>query len=112
MSPRCHVPFIVHSLPPAPEFVGRVAELGQLGAAWEGGSGGVVALVGLGGAGKTALAARFLEGVLAPARRPRSGGVFVWSFYREPDAGLFLQEAHRYFAGDAASATPARGAGL
>jgi hypothetical protein len=74
-----------------------------------------VALVGLGGAGKTALAARFLAELLGPVPTglARPSGLFVWSFYQQPDAGLFLREAHRYFAGDSvASASPARGAGL
>ena len=53
-----------------------------------------LALVGLGGAGKTALAARFLAGLLGPGAGPRLGGLFVWSFYQEPDAGLFLREFH------------------
>ena len=112
MQPHPPEPLIVHPLPLAPEFVGRERELDELSAAWAGGAAGVVALVGLGGAGKTALAARFLAELLAPARRPRPEGLFVWSFYQQPDAGLFLQEAHRYFAGVAAAATPARGAGL
>src|SRR5260370_40461402 len=94
-------PLVVHALPPAPEFVGRARELEELRASWSGGECGVVALVGLGGAGKTAIAARFLEGILGAGSGPEPGrgGLFVWSFYREPDAGLFLREAYRYFAG-------------
>src|SRR5262249_9430453 len=75
---------------------------------WAGRFRGVGPLIGLGGAGKTAVAAHFLEeltaGGLAPPR-----GLFVWSFYQEPDAGLFLREAHRYFAG---RDVPAKGTGL
>jgi hypothetical protein len=99
-------PCVVHPLPPAPDFLGRRAELEALRDLWQ--SGGVLALVGLGGAGKTALAAHFLADLRAGGG-PR--GLFVWSFYQQPDAGLFLQEAYHYFAGDPASA-PARGAGL
>src|SRR5262249_8744794 len=47
---------------------------------------------------------------LAGGALPRPYGLFVWSFYQEPDAGLFLREAHRYFAGD--PPPDARGAGL
>src|SRR5262249_9509420 len=93
---------------------GRATELDELCAAWSGGPGGVVALVGLGGAGKTALAARFLAELFAPVGlvSPPPSGLFVWSFYQQPHAGLFPREAFRYFAGDAAAASPARGAGL
>ncbi|HZY90473.1 MAG TPA: hypothetical protein VFE78_36965, partial [Gemmataceae bacterium] len=107
METRPPEPCVVHPLPPAPDFLGRRDELDALRDFWQGGGRGVLALVGLGGAGKTALAARFLADL--PADRPH--GLFVWSFYQQPDAGLFLQEAYHYFAGGAA-AGPARGAGL
>src|SRR5205814_3250514 len=97
-------------LPPAPHFVGRAAEVAALRELWETGFRGVAALVGLGGAGKTAVAARFLDQVLAGQLVPLPSGVFVWSFYQEPDAGHFLLEAMRYFAGEAA--TTAKGTGL
>jgi hypothetical protein len=102
-------PRLVHPLPAAPDFLGRDAELRELRSFWEGGGRGVLALVGLGGAGKTALAARFLAKLLRPGRAPLPGGLFVWSFYQEPDAGLFLRELHDYFAPGGA---PAQGAGL
>lgn len=47
-------PFVVHPLPPAPQFVGREPELETLRHLWTSGFHGVLALVGLGGAGKTA----------------------------------------------------------
>ena len=53
-------------------------------------------LWGLGGAGKTAVAARSVSEVLGVSRP--AGGLFVWSFYQEPDAGLFLRELVDYFA--------------
>jgi hypothetical protein len=104
-------PRLVHRLPPAPHFVGREAELAELHRLWGAGFRGVLALVGLGGAGKTAVAAHFLDRLLRDAGAPRPHGLFVWSFYQEPDAGAFLREAYHYFLGDAA-AVPARGAGL
>jgi hypothetical protein len=109
-------PLVVHALPHAPAFVGRARELADLGSAWAGGAGGVVALVGLGGAGKTSVAAQFLDALLArePGHPDRPVGIFVWSFYQEPDAARFLDEAHTYFASASAGATslPARGAAL
>ncbi len=101
---------VIHPLPPAPHFVGRDAELAELRACWRDGFRGVLALVGLGGAGKTALAARFLDDLLGPEAAPRADGLFVWSFYQQPEAGLFLREAYRYFADDEMPA--AKGGGI
>jgi hypothetical protein len=102
-------PCVVHPLPAAPAFVGRQAELEELRRLWRSGPRGVIALIGLGGAGKTAVAARFL--LELQATEPRPAGLFVWSFYQEPDPGLFLRQAYAYFAGGEAAAA-ARGAGL
>jgi hypothetical protein len=102
----------MHPLPPAPHFVGREAELEELRRCWQGGFRGVLALVGLGGAGKTAVAARFLDALLGPECLPRPGGLFVWSFYQEPDAGQYLRQACHYFARPGAAPLSAKGAGL
>src|SRR5262249_28211935 len=102
---------VIHPLPPAPHFVGRDAELAELRACWRDGFRGVLALVGLGGAGKTALAARFLDDLLGPEAAPRADGLFAWRFYQEPDGGLFLREAYRYFAADDAMPA-AKGGGI
>jgi len=112
MSPHPPEPLLVHRLPPAPHFVGRDDELARLCDAWASGFRGVLALVGLGGAGKTAVAARFLDDLFAGSVGPSPDGVFVWSFYQEPDAGLFLEEAYRYFAGGRSVPAAAKGAGL
>src|SRR5689334_7857998 len=103
---------IVHPLPSAPQFVGRRTELDELLASWYSGVPGVVALVGLGGAGKTAIAARFVAELRRPGNPYRPEGLFVWSFYQEPDAGYFLNEAYRYFARGRGGPAPAKGAGL
>lgn len=105
-------PCVVHPLPAAPQFVGRDSELATLRAYWRDGFRGVVALVGLGGAGKTAVAAHFLDELRNPGILPRPDGLFVWSFYQEPDTGLFLQEAYRYFARGAAPTAGAKGTGI
>ncbi len=112
MLPDLRAPCIVHSLPPAPCFVGRDAVLAELRERWNSGMRGVVALVGLGGAGKTALAARFLEDLLNANVQPRPRSLFVWSFYQEPDAGRFLQRLYEYVAADRAPDESARGMGL
>jgi hypothetical protein len=106
---------LVHPLPTAPNFVGRETELQELRRLWQSGFRGVLAVVGLGGAGKTALAARFLEELgssTAGEQGTRPHGLFAWSFYQEPDAGLFLQQACSYFAGKRPGTQPAKGAGL
>jgi hypothetical protein len=105
-------PCVVHPLAAAPHFVGRDAELSALRAGWRDGFCGVLALVGLGGAGKTAVAARFLDELLRPGAVPRPDGLFVWSFYQQPDAGSFLQAAYRYFTRSSATVTAAKGSGL
>jgi len=101
----------VQRLPQAPNFVGRDAELQELRAFWSTGGQGVVALVGLGGAGKTAVAARWLDELLGESNASRPDGLFVWSFYQQPDAGMFLQEACQYFV-SADAPMPGKGAGL
>jgi hypothetical protein len=59
--------------------------------------GGVLALVGLGGAGKTALVCQALEEVLAGRLAPGfPGGILIWSFYDEPDAGAYLRSLAGY----------------
>jgi hypothetical protein len=103
---------VVHPLPLVPQFVGRETELELLRTLWRDGARGVVALVGLGGAGKTAIAARFLEELYRGEGLARPTGLFVWSFYQEPDAGYFLQELHHYFTDSGQSSAPAKGAGL
>jgi hypothetical protein len=103
---------VVHALSPAPQFVGREAELDALRAWWDSRAGGVIALLGLGGAGKTAIACRFVDEVTRLDQTLRPEGLFVWSFYQEPDVGQFLEQAHRYLSGDAGTRPMARGAGL
>jgi hypothetical protein len=88
-------PFIVHPLPGAPMFTGRELELSMMREFWKNGTG-VLSLIGLGGAGKTALSERFLSWLL---ENESPDGVLVWSFYDDPDANHFLKTAHNYFTG-------------
>ncbi|MFE8597784.1 helix-turn-helix domain-containing protein [Archangium violaceum] len=53
-----------------------------------------VALVALGGAGKTAVAERVVSGL---GEGSRTGGTFVWSFYEAPRVEGFFARALRYF---------------
>ncbi len=90
---------IVHDLPPAPRFVGREFELSRLEEFWNSNEEKVLSLIGLGGAGKTAVLQRFLSKLLTEESFMYDG-VLVWSFYEETDSALFLQTAYEYFAGE------------
>ena len=91
---------IIHALPPAPMFTGRDAHLEQLAATLDDGPG-VVSLIGMGGAGKTAIAAEYLHRHASAYAR-----IFVWSFYVDQDASAFLQRAQAYFVSTLAAASP------
>ncbi|MFT3770126.1 MAG: helix-turn-helix transcriptional regulator [Minicystis sp.] len=87
----------VHALPRARHFVGR-GEILNLLEAWYEGTGlraGVVAIVALGGAGKTSIVERFLDSI---GDGPHPGGVLVYSFYDEPRIEAFFEHALAYFA--------------
>lgn len=73
-----------HALQPARHFVGREELLADLRTWSEREAGGVLALLGVGGAGKTALVETFLRDHLP------SGLTFVWSFYEEPRVEAWL----------------------
>lgn len=89
---------VIHALPPAPVFIGRQSEIKAIQTFWEkkDESCNILALVGLGGAGKTALVANFLSSVLA-RELSAPGDMFVWSFYVDQDVNSFLQTAFRHF---------------
>jgi hypothetical protein len=75
-------------------FFGRAAELTLLEEAFHGGQSGVVAFIGPGGQGKTAIVQHWLEQFVSGQRR--ADGVFLWSFYRGKDADLCLRELYAY----------------
>ncbi len=89
-------PEFAANLQRAPHFVGREDLLDEL-QTWAhapAAKPGVVALVGVGGAGKTAIAERLLSRVTA---EPEPRGVFVWSFYEDERTEAFLARAVKYF---------------
>jgi hypothetical protein len=108
-------PAIVHALRPARDYQHR-EELDTLRRWWSGsGRGGVMSLIGIGGAGKTALAHRFLselpgstvntDGVLKLDTLPAPHRLFVWSFYETPNTGESLYRLCDYLT----NSQPARG---
>lgn len=90
---RSRAPRYVHILSREADLRGRDEEVARAVAWLRAGEPGVMALVGIGGTGKTVL----LQQVLDAAEE--IDGLFVWSFYRDPDVDRFLNEAHRYVAG-------------
>lgn len=103
---------IVHALPPAPMFVGRTRELEILDEFWQTNRPGVLSLVGIGGAGKTAIVAEFLDRLAKRADHSgfaASDAIFVWSFYADQEIGVFLEAALDFFR--SGEKTEARGSG-
>jgi hypothetical protein len=78
-------------------FFGRSAELALLDQALCETGPSVLALVGPGGQGKTAIAQHWLTGLAARERHP--DGLFLWSFYRGKDADLCIRECYAYAEG-------------
>ncbi len=91
------LPSIHHCTSEPYRFFGRSAELALLDAALRGGPESVVALIGPGGQGKTAIVQHWLDGLLGAAERP--DGLFLWSFYRGKDADLCLRSLYAYAEG-------------
>ncbi|MDC0721989.1 helix-turn-helix domain-containing protein [Nannocystis bainbridge] len=83
----CHA----HTLPRARHFVGREEALALLRAPTRG----VIAVVAIGGAGKTALVERMIAEL---GEGPHAGGLLVWSFYDDTRVEAFFAAATRYFA--------------
>jgi hypothetical protein len=75
-------------------FFGRQEELARIDDAFGGGPVSLVALVGPGGQGKTAILQHWLRPFLSGERR--ADGIFLWSFYRGQDAGLCLRSLFAY----------------
>jgi len=100
---------VIHPLPAAPLFTGRETELASLEKWWMSGGTGVLSLVGLGGSGKTAIAAEFLRRILKD-KDAMPAGLFVWSFYVEQDPNAFLKQAYKYFSGGESSGASGAGA--
>jgi tetratricopeptide (TPR) repeat protein len=92
-------PRSAHILYKAQHFTGRQSHLAVLKEFWNRGKEGVLSLVGIGGAGKTAIVRRFLEqeNWLDASTLERPDGLFIWSFYDAPDTAEFLTEAYFYF---------------
>ena len=89
--------FIHHSTSQPIHFFGRAPELTLLDDALAPDGPSVVAFLGPGGQGKTAIVQHWLEQWVAGKRQ--ADGVFLWSFYRGKDADLCLRELYAHVAG-------------
>jgi len=108
---------IVHDLLVARDWVDR-KEFFDLGRWWQNGGRGVVALVGIGGAGKTAIADRFVRAIPRdtsseveiefPAPLPPLNSIFVFSFYEQPSAEVFFAVFTAWISGSIYSETARR----
>lgn len=100
----------IHTLLSARDYQDR-PEFEQLCDWWREGGTGVCTLVGMGGAGKTAIVERFLRvlpgGLPAPkslGKRtdlPQPESLFVFSFYEAPNADSFFGQVHSWLRGEA-----------
>jgi hypothetical protein len=91
-------PLSIHHCTSEPcHFFGRASELTLLDEALGGGPASLIALVGPGGQGKTAIMQHWLGQFVSAARQ--ADGVFLWSFYRGKDADVCLRELYAYAEG-------------
>src|SRR6187200_621875 len=89
-------PAIHHCTSQPLHFFGRSGELSLLDDALAGGAASVVAFVGPGGQGKTAIVQHWLRSRAAVAA---TDGCFLWSFYRGKDSDLCLRQLFAYAEG-------------
>ncbi len=91
-------PICIHHCTPEPfQFFGRTSELKLLDNAFHQDSPSLVALVGPGGQGKTAIVQTWINRFLSGSKS--ADGVFLWSFYRGKDSDLCIRELYRYAKG-------------
>jgi hypothetical protein len=102
MSDSRRAPCIHHCTSEPYRFFGREAELALLHRAFQGEEPSVIAFVGPGGQGKTAIVQHWLESFRSGQQQ--ADGLFLWSFYRGKDADLCLRELYAYAAGVAQTA--------
>jgi tetratricopeptide (TPR) repeat protein len=95
-------PRIQHCTSHAYRFFGRAGELALLDEALASDAASVVAFVGAGGQGKTAIVQHWLEQF--QESRALLDGLFLWSFYRGKDSDLCLRELYAYAEGQDRSA--------
>jgi len=81
---------------PLPEWVGRAELLKSINADWAAPDCHVTGLIGFGGEGKSSLARRWLDDLLADDSKSRPDGVFWWGFYEKRSVDEFFEAALEY----------------
>ncbi len=94
MNPIPRQPAVFHCTSHPLHFFGRMAELALLDQGLVGGTDSLVALVGPGGQGKTAIVQHWLG--RSTEQVTGLDGVFFWSFYRGKDSDLCLRQLYAY----------------
>lgn len=94
MSPSPRSPCLHHCTSEPLQFFGRREELSLLDRALDSEAVSLIAMIGPGGQGKTAIVQTWLQR-LQQSRRTLAG-IFLWSFYRGKDADLCLRELYQY----------------
>jgi hypothetical protein len=95
-SHQVSVPHIVHPLLRAEDFVPRPLYQRALDHFLRAEQGGIMALVGIGGAGKTALVRQATDTLVSEWAQLQPMHLVVWSFYDEPDSRAFFLSSAKY----------------
>jgi len=86
------------------EWVGREDLLTSLTADWADPDRSVTGLIGFGGEGKSSLARRWIDELLADETDPKPDGVFWWGFYEHRNVDEFFEAALNYLSGGSVDA--------
>ncbi|HET6495621.1 MAG TPA: NB-ARC domain-containing protein, partial [Thermoleophilia bacterium] len=84
---------------PLPDWVGRERLLAEITADWNDAGCRGTGLVGFGGEGKSSLARRWVDDLLADGSQPQPDGVFWWGFYENRNVDEFFESALTYLSG-------------
>jgi tetratricopeptide (TPR) repeat protein len=101
-------PLYFHPLPRERDFIGRERELARLKELYERDQSLVVAMIGIGGTGKSVLLQQFVKRLEADTATSPAA-LFVWSFFADQNADHFFKEAYRYLTGNDSPATASLG---
>ena len=81
------------------EWVGRDQLLGEITSDWVNPAVRITGLIGFGGEGKSSLARRWVEDLLADKSPPQPNGLFWWGFYERRNVDEFFESALSYLSG-------------
>ncbi len=88
-----------NALPPPDVWVGRKDEMHALSTNWAAPDTRLACLVGPDGAGKSSLARRWLDALLADSEQAQPDGVFWWDFEADPSIDAFFESAFAHLSG-------------